>query len=233
MLVKFTKMNGAGNDFVMPIAGNDGLWLHRLADSFEPLDSLQLLATDPVRALAATQLSTALLAAWSTDNDCYMMLTSRLAAGPYRHIAEACAQPRVAADPKTNIGVMVYAGAGGVRMMRFMGQSFDVMPSLVRESSHAPRVVWDGNRFWIGFLDVRGDVIVGFLDDKGEPVTMSLAGPQPDKAGFELAVVNGLPWVVTLDATGYTAHQMCAIVEGTKELALDNPRGQAFESLWP
>ena len=222
----------AGNDLVMPVAGDDGLWLHRLADSFEPLGSTQLLATDPVRALAATQLSTAMLATWSTDTDCYLMLTSRLAPGPYRHIAEACAQPRVAADPQTNIGVMVYAGVGGVQMMRFMGQSFDVQPTLVRESSRAPRVVWDGKRFWISFLDVRGDVIVGFLDDRGEPVTMSLAGPQPDKAGFELAVVNGLPWVITLDATGYTAHQMCAVVEGTTQLELDSPRGQAFEDLW-
>ena len=38
---------------------------------------------------------------------------------------------------------------------------------------------------------------------------MSLAGPQPHHQAYELAMVQGSPWVFALDANGYSAHRMC------------------------
>src|SRR6185503_14068479 len=51
-------------DLVMPIVGDDGLWLHRFDDSFEPLDARHVVPTKPARSMAAAQMGVALLTAW-------------------------------------------------------------------------------------------------------------------------------------------------------------------------
>src|SRR5262249_1194022 len=45
---------------VMPIVGDDGLWLPRFDDSFEPLDARHVVPTKPARSMAAAQMGVAM-----------------------------------------------------------------------------------------------------------------------------------------------------------------------------
>ena len=197
-------------DLVMPIAGDDGLWMHRFDSSFVVQDSIQLLATAPATSMTAAQMGVATLTAWSTANDeCFMMLTSTFHPGPYAKLPVACDSPRLAVDRNTGDGVMVFDSADGVRMMDIAGTQLGVQSRLVRPDTRSPRALFDGANHWVSYLDARGDIIVGFLDADRKPVTMSLAHPKPEVGAYEMVLVDGSPWVFALGAEGYTAHRMC------------------------
>jgi hypothetical protein len=196
-------------DLVMPVGGDDGLWLHRFADSFEPIDALHIVPTKPVRSMAAAQMGVALFTAWSTDSECYMMLTSTFHSGIDTRLPVACADPRIAVNQKSGEGVMVFDSADGVRMMSIWGSQFGGDARLLRAGTSAARTLFDGTNLWISYLDERGDVLVGFLDGKRQLITMSLEGPKPERGAYEMVMVNGNPWILSLGSDGYTAHRMC------------------------
>ena len=84
---------------------------------------------------------------------------------------------------------------------------------VLRANATSPRTVFDGQRFWISYIDERGDVVAGFLDGNRKPVTMALNGVHPSREGYELAIVNGAPTIFALDDTGYSAYGLCAVTE--------------------
>jgi hypothetical protein len=69
--------------------------------------------------------------------------------------------------------------------------------------------VFDGTNFWVSYLDARGDIVVGFLDANRQPITMALGAPRPERLGYELAMIDGSPWVISVDDGGYNAYRMC------------------------
>ena len=73
----------------------------------------------------------------------------------------------------------------------------------------APRVVFDGSRYWVSYLNDHNDVIVGYIDGNNHLVSTSLNGPQPANDAYEMTMIDHNPWVFTLDANGYEAHKMC------------------------
>ncbi len=197
-------------ELVMPVVGDDGLWLHRFDDSLTLLDSKHVLATAPATAMTAAQLGVAMLTAWSTDSDCYLMLTSTYSPGTSARVESACNAPRVAVDQHTGAGVMVFEGADGVHQMPIQQTQFGGASRLVRPGSSAPRTVFDGSSFWVSYLDERGDVIVGFLDANRHLVSMSLGGPKPTAGAYDLVMVGQNPWILTLGSDGYSAYRLCA-----------------------
>src|SRR5262249_49194699 len=144
-----------GSTLWMPVGADDGLWLWHLADSLEPLDKVHLVTTKPALWMTAAQMGVGVLAAWSTDADCYMTLANSLAPGRSQRIAATCAQPHIAIDQKTQAGVMVFEGRDGVRLMHIHGTQFGGDAPLVRPWTRAPRTVFDGTRFWVSYLDAR------------------------------------------------------------------------------
>jgi hypothetical protein len=196
-------------DIVMPVAGDDGLWLHRFDDSLEPLDSKLVIPTKPARSMTAAQMGVALFTAWSTDSECYMMLTSTFGGGIDTRLPVACHDPRISINQQTSEGVMVFDSPEGVRLMNIYGGQFGGDARVLREGTGAARTVHDGTSFWISYLDTRGDIIVGFLDGKRQLVTMSLAHPRPEAGAYELVMVDGSPWVFSLGVGGYSAYRMC------------------------
>ena len=195
-------------DLVMPIGGDDGLWLHRFADSFEPLDAIHVVPSQPVRSMAAAQLGVALMTAFSTDNQCYLMLTSTYSAGIDTRLPVACPDPRLAVNQKTGEGVLVFDSPAGVRMRSFVASQLGD-ERVLRARTSAARTLFDGTNFWISYLDERGDLLVGILDGEHQLITMSLAGPRPERGAYEMVLVDGNPWVLSLGSEGYTAHRMC------------------------
>jgi hypothetical protein len=196
---------------MMPVAGDDGLWFHLLDPSFNVVESKQVLATKPVRSMTAAQLGVAVMTAWSTDSECYLMLSSTFSAGPYTRVPFACPNPRISVDLKTGDGVVTFDSPEGVRALDIKAMLYGGggAARLLRPETSAPRTLFDGTNHWVSYLDSRGDIIVGFLDANGQPVTMSLAGPKPAQGAYELVMVEHSPWVFSLGDDGYSAYRMC------------------------
>ena len=194
---------------VMPTVSDDGVWLHQLSHSFEPLASTHVATTQPAHSLAAAQMGSSLFTAWSTDDACHLMLSSGVSAAIDTRVRASCHEPRISVNPSTSEGVMVFDSAEGVRLMNVSATQLPGDSSVVCPETHAPRTMFDGTNFWVSYLNARGDVVVGILGANGKVVTIALHDARPEPGAYELAMVGGSPWVVSLGSEGYTAHRMC------------------------
>ena len=112
-----------GEELVMPVGGDDGVWLHRFADSFEPISETHLLETAPVTALTAAVAGSNMLTAWSTDNDCYVMASNMFTAGTTARLDMTCGEPRLAVNGGGQ-GVVVFETSAGANMMTLSPSQF-------------------------------------------------------------------------------------------------------------
>ena len=142
--------------------------------------------------------------AWSTRNECHI---ERLVGREAWTGRGACASPRLAAHGST--ATMAFERDGKIGVANLRGDASDLKSiAFLPELGHAPRVVFDGTRTWLSYLDAHGQVVVGFLGPDGKLVGRVL-DESPSNGAYELAMINGAPWMVTANATGYYAYEMC------------------------
>jgi hypothetical protein len=201
----------AQGNLVMPVGTKDGLWMHRFQDSLEPIDSKLFKSSKPVLSVTSAQLQTYMMTAFSTETECHLLWNTTYEPGVSTKIDTPCPKPRLAMDESTGDAVMLFDSLDGIRMMLIHLTMFGGDAPVVRADATSPRALFDGKRFWLSYIDPRGDVVVGFLDDKNRPITTSLGAPKPERDAYELVMVNGSPTVFSLDDSGYTAYRMCAI----------------------
>lgn len=199
----------AGTNMVMPTVGDDGMWLHWFDDSLEPLDSKLLIETKPATSLGVAQVGHGVLTAWSTDTECYTSFNGSFGPGVTSRTGTACPSPQIAANQQTREGVMLFDSPEGVRLMPFNSTMIGGDAPVIRADATSPRAVYDGTNYWVTYLDTRGDIVVGFLDANRKPVTMSLNDPQPERDAYELTLIDGKPWVFSIDESGYNAYRLC------------------------
>lgn len=179
----------------------DGAWTGtttRLASTRQPIG------------MTTSQLGSDGLLAWSTTTDCHLEVLA--ASGQVQSAVQPfpCAAPRLAADTTGGgLGVLLFETAAGVQSMTSWFESTPPPAHVVHPNATAPRVVHDRGRDWIAYLDVRGQVVAGYLTEAGDPITTGLANVRPARDGFELAIVAGDPWVFAADDNGFRAGRMC------------------------
>jgi hypothetical protein len=196
------------HDLVMPVGGDDGLTLHRFSSSYNYIDSKHVVATPPATGLTSAQVGLTTMAAWSTKDDCYLTEMMAYDAAPSINLGYACSSPRLAVNAATQAGALVFDSPEGVRLLNTQYAS-KVKAGLLRAGGSSPRILFDGMKFWVSFLDPRGDVNVGFLDERNQLISVSIAGARPQSQAYEFALVKGELWVFALDASGYSAYRMC------------------------
>lgn len=193
---------------VSPIGGAFGV----AANLFDP--SGAQIDTQLVRSTAPTSLTTAAygddaVVAWSTETECHL---ERLAAGTHSMQPFACNNGRVAMDVASRAGVLVYEDRGGIDLSDLRINSHGEIANQIRiiPEGTSPRVVFDGERYWVSYLDLRGDIVVGFLEDDHAFVSMAIELQRPEHDAYDLAILDGEVWVYSLDReTGYGAHKLC------------------------
>jgi len=169
----------------------------------------EVLAAKPPRSITATRYREEAMVVWSTDTTCHL---TRVAAQRSSVRNFPCVDSRIAVDPDTREGFMVYPEGDGkimISQIRVGGESEIANTRLFLEHATSPKIVFDGSRFWISYIDARQDVIVGYLDDDGILVSTALEGTQPMGDGYELALINGAVWVFAVDGAGANAQRMC------------------------
>lgn len=194
---------------VMPVANDTGLWMHRFDDGLEPMGTRHLLTTAPARSITVSQLGTSMLTSWSTDTSCYLHLNTTFDAGVTATLEAPCNEPKVAVNQTSGDGVMLFDSAEGIRLMTLHKTMMGGDARVIRSEATSPRTLFDGTNFWVSYLDARGDIVVGFLNENNNPVTMSLGAAKPDRLGYELVEIDGSPWVFSIDADGYSGYRMC------------------------
>jgi hypothetical protein len=203
----------AQGDYVMPTAGDDGVWMHWFGSTLTPLGSKQLIQTAPVTSFDATMFGNTMLATWSTSDSCYVVSANVFDHnGTTARLPSACGQPRVAVN-NWGIGLAVFDTAEGASMMTLGPSQMGGNIRVLRNGMTSPRAVFDGQSFWISFVDDRNDVVVGLVDETYNVRLMAMNGPQVTSAGYELVMGDGSPWVVSLSGGIYTAYRLCLGVE--------------------
>jgi hypothetical protein len=164
-----------------------------------------------VVSVTATQYIDDALVAWSTDSkECHLV---HYATGKESVRRYGCDDARIAIDPLSRRGMLVSVQEGNVvRTPIFVNVEGELLTQQpVAEQATSPRVVFDGTRIWMTYLDARGDVVVGFVDAGGRLVARALEGTQPEVDAYELVVCGGAPWVVAITDQGVTAQRVCAL----------------------
>ncbi len=163
---------------------------------------------------------------WSTADTCHVQ---QLSGGTERHAVErefACQAGRMAIDPKFNTGKLVFESNGSILIagVTVMGQGQSRVrlgdAQVIADQAYSPRISWDGERYWIAYLDPRGYPLVGFLEADGNLRKLGIQTLPMDQA-FELTTVAGQVWLYQIDRLGLTGAHLC-----TEEVAPPpTPRG--------
>lgn len=199
---QLSLIGGAGGVSAIGFAGS--LWTQT-----EPL----VLTKSPVVAVDAVPYGDQVMVAWSTaDKECHLQ---RIGSGLESTRAFGCDGVRLAADPVAQRATLVYEQAGTIQRIAIrVGDAGELATTQqVALQAAAPRVGFDGVRTWVAFLDVHGDVVVGFIDEHDRLVSRGLAGTQPRRDAYQLAVFGGAPWIVMAGDAGFGAQRLCAVPE--------------------
>ena len=200
---------------MVPIAGNDGVSVLSFNDAWQPVSTIQLATTSTPTSYAAAQLGLAMLVGWSTTDSCYLGTVytgNGFAPNSVTTLNEPCASPRLATTLIDGTDAFVFEAPDGVRLMHVSQVKMGGSSQVLRAHATSPRVLFDGQRTWVSYLDERGEIVVGFLtEDSNVIASVAVSGIQPQHDGYDLAMFDGAPWVFALDANGYTAHRLCVV----------------------
>lgn len=202
-----TTMMPLGAARVTATGGPSGMLLSSFDATWAPMGTEVVARSVPI-SMTSTAYGNDAMIAWSTPTECHVQ---RVGAGIESVQPFACANGRIAADPLSHAGWLVYEQGGSIMITRIAVDAPNQMSAerpLVRFGS-SPRIAYDGLHYWISYLDARGDVVVGVLDAGGTLVGVALEGTQPLAQAHDLVIVDGQPWVFALDGSGIGATRLC------------------------
>jgi hypothetical protein len=193
---------------VMPTASADGVSYSTFDDQWQETHSTFALPSTGTIGMDAAQLrgdTGDTVVAWSSRNECQV---ERLLAQEWQTTPEPCASPHFASVGGGR-AELFFESLGRVGQYNVTGAAGDLKgATFFPELGTSPRAVFDGTRTWLSYLDVHGQVLAGFLDESGGFVHTAI-DQTPTHDAYELAIVDGAPWVFTANETGYYAYEMC------------------------
>jgi hypothetical protein len=175
---------------VVVVGGQDGVSVTQFDDEWSLIGTTLVGATKPVTTMAATQMGDAVIATWSTSaGECYVLQLATHPGTP-AGVASACANDRIAANVADDSAKIIFEGNNGIRVMHVAHTQMGGDSVQLRPDAHSPRIVFDGARYWVSYLDLRGDIIVGFLDEHNQFVSRACS-PEPHRTyGFRWSTAS-------------------------------------------
>jgi hypothetical protein len=198
-------------DRITPTACGAGLTVNPFDNLWNPQTSQLSVTTPQSTGIAATPLGNEALVAWSTADQCYVERLTTGAMGVGSSQAWSCAAPRLANDMTTTMSKVVFEAPDGVRLGSIADDQLDGATTLLAAGATSPRISYDGAQYWISYLDATGTITVGTLQSDGSVLTTQLAGTMPQHDAYELAIINGTPWIYSVDGNGTAGHALCLV----------------------
>lgn len=193
---------------VAAVGGSSGMVMGTFDSAWAPMGTEVFARSVPTSMTSATYGLDAMVA-WSTANQCHL---ERVASGIYSVQDWACRNGRLATDYASRGGELVFEQGEGLMLsnIRASGHNEIANSRPLVPLGHAPRIAFDGERFWVSYLSSHGDVVVGYLDDQDTLVSVPLADMQPAPDAYDLAFINGAIEVYAFDPViGFTAQRLC------------------------
>jgi len=195
------------------VGGALGVTATSFAGLFWNQSPTETLTKDAVVSMTATAYRDDAMIAWSTDaRQCHLQRFSSRQESVRNF---GCEGARIAADARTNTGTLVYEDQGNVMRtdIRVGGESELANRVQLAELASSPRVAFDGQRTWISYLNVHGDLVVGFVDEHGTLISRALEGTRPQPDAYELAFFADAMWVVSVGELGFGGQRMCVVAQ--------------------
>lgn len=201
-----TVMHARG-ERITATGGATGMVLSTFDSQWASVGSEQLARSVPT-GMTTTAYGNDAMVAWTTATDCHLQ---RVAANVHSEQAFPCSNARLAVDYGSRSGQLVYQDGEDILLSNILASSHNEIANqlFLAPGGKAPRIVFDGTRYWISYTNIHNDIVVGYLDDNNNLVSMAIEGMRPMQDAYELAVVNGALWVYAIDETGFNASKVC------------------------
>lgn len=206
MYARDTRITTTGGATGLVMTSFDGAWA--------PMGSEVFARSVPTSMTSAAYGNDAMVA-WSTETSCHLQ---RVASGISSEQNFACRNGRLATDYDARAGELVWEGGDNVMLSNIRPSTHNEIANdkVLAPNATSPRIAFDGHRYWVSYLNVHGDVVVGYLDADDTLVSMAIEGTRPANDAYELAFVNGGVWVYAHDGeTGFNATRLCLAREGS------------------
>ncbi len=201
-----TVMHARG-ERITATGGATGMVLSTFDSQWASLGS-QVLARSVPTGMTTTAYGNDAMVAWTTTTSCNLQ---RVASNIHSEQSFPCTNARLAVDYGTRSGQLVYEDGADILLSNIRASSHNEIANqlFLAPGAKAPRITFDGTRYWVSYTNLRNDVVVGYLDEKNNLVSTAIEGMRPMQDAYELAFVNGAVWVYGLDETGFNASKMC------------------------
>ena len=200
MFVGKTTLAHSGGDRVIATSCSSGLTMSAFDTLWNGSEGTFYVSTNATQSIDMTPMGTKAFAVWSTASSChYETITSKTTGTMRQTNSKPCLDARVASngfdvaiafDDGSNAGLVIDDPA-----------TVSVVNAVLEPGARSPRVVWDGARYWISYLDATNHVIVGYLDAQGSLYRGALSDAAPKDKAYELGMFDGAVWLFDVDPT--------------------------------
>lgn len=209
MMVGKQALMHASADRITPTACSAGLTINPFTLAWAAIPSQLAVTTDQSTGIAATPIGHEALVAWSTmSGSCHVERVMDDADGVGSSQTWECKAPRLAYDAASTTSTLLFEVDDGIHLASIANDTLSSGSMLAVAGARSPRILNDGTRTWIAYLDTAGDLQVGTFGFDGAIQTIDTS-VRPTHDAFELAIVDGELWVYAINAGHYEATHVC------------------------
>jgi hypothetical protein len=210
MFVGKTTLAHSGGDRVVATSCSSGLTMSAFDFQWNGSEGTLSVSTNATQNIDMAPMGSTAFAVWSTATSChYEIVTSKSTGSTRQTMSRPCLDARVASNG-SDVAIVFEDGTRAGLVIDDTA-TVSVNNAVFADGARSPRVVWDGARYWVSYLDDTDRIVVGFIDDDGALVRAALAEPLPADKAYELGMFDGAVWLFEVASSSRTlsASRLC------------------------
>lgn len=210
MYVGKTTLAHSGGDRVVATSCSSGLTMSAFDPQWIGSEGTLSVSTNATQNIDMAPMGATAFALWSTASSChYEVVTSRTTGTTRQTNSRPCLAARVASNG-SDVAV-AFEESGRAGLVIDDASTVSVTNALYEQGARSPRVLWDGARYWVSYLDATDHIVVGYVDAAGALVRAQLSDAAPNDKAYELGILDGGVWVFGVEPTSgsLNASRLC------------------------
>ena len=204
-----TTLAHSGSDRVTATSCSSGLTMNAFDSAWNGSAGTLSVTTAQTQNIDLTPIATQSFAVWSTSSSChYETITSKTTGSTRQSMSKACLAARLTSRG-TEVG-MVFEDGSGSGLVIDEAATISVANAIAIAGASSPRVLWDGTRYWVTYLQAD-HFVIGYVDGTGMLQTTQLPDAVTYPKAYELGMLDGQPWLFTVGSQDKTlsAARLC------------------------